>query len=84
MKLETRAVLAAAYETGGRRITSETSMLTHAVELDSAGEAFRVLCRRVKFDNLADRFALDKHKRESPPTCKTCRRRWFQSYTLQE
>jgi hypothetical protein len=64
---ETRAVLAGAYLPGSR-----ASYLTHAVEVDEHGNELRVLCPRVKLENLADKFASSTTK---PPTCTTCAKR---------
>ena len=51
-RYEPREVLADAYVRG--HLCRQGPMLIHAVEVDDAGRAIRVLCRRVKLDNLAD------------------------------
>jgi hypothetical protein len=63
---ETREVLAGAYRAG-----LPGTMLRHAVEVDEAGHAVRVLCNRVALDSLADRNAGDPH---DEPTCRACLR----------
>lgn len=65
-EIQTRAVLAGAYRA---RIAVT---LTHAAELDAAGDPVRVLCGRVDPESLADPLAGDP---SAPPTCATCRRR---------
>ncbi len=62
--IETREVLEAAYVRRGLR-----PMLSHAVIVDRDRRAMQVLCRRVAFDNLADRNASDPH---APVTCRAC------------
>jgi hypothetical protein len=68
-RVETRAVLAAAYPGGSRAKLDST--LTHAVEVDVAGNEIRVRCGRVKLANLADSGATDPLAR---PTCPRCAR----------
>lgn len=72
MRIETRAVLAAAYlgPNKGRYIGHR--MLTHAVEVDDNDHDVRVLCGRVELDSLADRNAGDWRV---APTCESCVRR---------
>lgn len=65
MKIETREVLAVAYVQGA----TNRPMLTHAVLVDKHGNDVDVMCRRVKFENLAGRFACDPN---DPVTCKAC------------
>jgi hypothetical protein len=67
MLVQTRTVLAGAYL---KRYPHTT--LSHAVEVDSAGNELRVLCGRVALDSLADPYANDTNEK---PTCATCARR---------
>lgn|GEM_PF-1951987 len=74
---ETRAVLAAAFRgtrgvPSGWRPPPASSLLTHTVELDGNGNYRRVLCMRVKLENIADPCSGDIYQR---PTCPTCARR---------
>lgn len=63
MKIETRAVLGAAY------LSSPSAKLTHAAEIDEAGAITRVLCGRVNPEHLADPCAADTG---AMPTCPRC------------
>lgn len=65
-EIVTRAVLAGAYLKHKKALDS---CLTHAVEIDGAGEPLRVLCKGVQVDNLCD---VDE---PGGPTCKACARR---------
>lgn len=70
MTLETRELLA---DTRGySRHMAARTMLSHAVEIDDEGREVRVLCGRVKLENLADPCAGDANAR---PTCGVCARR---------
>lgn len=81
-RVETRAVLAGAYEGGRRRRAfvgdaaragvTPTRMLTHTVEMDEVGAWVRVLCGRVALDSLADGGSLDETERLGLPTCPRC------------
>lgn len=65
-KFETRGVLAGAY-----RAADPKSFRTHVVELVNGHES-RVLCKRVKLENLADPYAADPN---APATCAVCVKR---------
>lgn len=67
LAIVTREVLAGAYVSKGL-----ASALSHAVEFDASGNEVRVLCGRVKVENLADSYASDE---SAKPTCATCARR---------
>ncbi len=62
--IEIRQVLAAAYR--GSNIQLANGLLTHAVEVVAGGREVRVLCGRVKLDNLCDMNV------KGPPTCSRC------------
>lgn len=77
MTVETRGVLAGAYLRGDDRRV----FLTHAVEVEPVTSEFgdytspvRVLCGRVKPDNICDASA-DPAGITKAPTCPTCARR---------
>jgi hypothetical protein len=61
-KIEVRGVLAGAY-------VSLKNCLTHAVVVGADGRDVRVLCSRVKLDNMCDLVE------EGAPTCPTCAKR---------
>jgi len=63
-RIEVRGVLAGAYAS-----QKLDSLLTHAVEVDEAGNDVRVLCSRVKLENICD---LNEGER---PTCPVCAKR---------
>jgi hypothetical protein len=62
--IQTRAVMAAAYK--NKKLDS---CLTHSVVLDEEGNDLKVLCGKVKIDNLADMYSEDH---TAAPTCKIC------------
>jgi len=73
-KYETRGVLGGAYR--GKR-EDLRARLTHTVLVASNGGAVDevVLCRRVRADNMADRFAYTPAQLAARPTCGECLRR---------
>lgn len=66
-RIETWDVLAGAYLGKSPRLDS---CLTHAVEVDANGDPVRVLCGRVKLENLCQQIP-----EGDPITCKTCAKR---------
>lgn len=85
MKVQTRGVLAGAYEGGVRRRSfawdaakakvKPNRMLSHAVELDDDGRPVRVLCGRVALDSMSDMGAPNdagELDMTFPPTCERC------------
>lgn len=74
--IETRSVLAGAYEGGARRKHAPPGKcLTHSIEVDEAGRDVRVLCGRVRLDSIADAGADEPEERASRPTCEPCERK---------
>lgn len=67
MTIITLGVLAGAY----LRSDDRRAFLTHATELETGV----VLCRRVKRDNLADRFAYSREELDAQPSCPVCARK---------
>ena len=73
---ETRDVLAGAYEGGARKKHfGEKAWLSHTVEFDDDGKDVRVLCGRVKLENMADAGASTAEELASRPTCKHCEKK---------
>ncbi len=72
--IETRAVLAGAYEGGARRKhAAAQAFLTHAVQVDeTTGYDVRVLCGRVNVENICDRGGNGPGETEARPTCERC------------
>jgi len=77
-EIETRELLADTRGYG--RHLRDKSMRSHAVEVVD-GEPVRVICGRVKLDNLADKFAGDYTAR---PTCERCATRWDKAIAASE
>ena len=72
MAYETRAVLSGAYAGKSPKLDH---CLTHVVELDADGTETRVLCRRVRLENIADTYSATAAELAEPATCPTCARR---------
>jgi hypothetical protein len=71
VKVETRGVLAGAYLGKSGALRGQTAR-SHSVEIGEDGWEVRVLCGKVKVDNMVDAGAGGTG---DPPTCATCLRR---------
>lgn len=69
-RIQTYPVYASAYPRKHWAKGSKAECLTHAVEADEAGALVRVLCAKVKLDNICDNDL--QQITDDEPTCKTC------------
>lgn len=71
MKILTLGVLAGAY----RANQNQKATLTHSFDVESDWETAKTLCKRIRGENMADRYSATEEESVAKPTCETCLKR---------